>query len=194
MKADVHSLEKKALQWATEYFRGVAADLTPDGSKRRLQENTVKHLLECHERDKEGWDDDPDHVGLWVSAARKGIGEIGPAELCNFAAILLERGEPLPTSLKKFVVDFLRTPNGKKRQGRDFYVLKHRNLQIALVVHRLAKKGKFPPTRNEATDSASAASIVRDALEIGAGVNLTEANVCKIWRGFRPFFDAMDPI
>ena len=58
-------------------------------------------------------------------------------------------------------------------------------LDIAVAISEIVKLWKLPATRNNATaDSnarASGASIVREAIEKGANIHLTEAAINKIW-------------
>jgi hypothetical protein len=102
------------------------------------------------------------------------------------AAALLERNEQLPSSLREFVVDYLRKPKVNRKAGRDFFDLKLRNMVIAETINIISERWKFHPTRNDATEDASAASIVCDALVEGAKLRLTEAAINKIWRRFGP--------
>ena len=116
---------------------------------------------------------------------------------CEVAAALLERNEQLPSSLQEFVVDYLRNLKVKRKAGRDFFDLKLRNMLIADTINTISWRWKFHPTRNDATEDASAASIVRDALAEGAKLRLTEAAINKIWRRFGPLaraqLSAADP-
>ena len=105
---------------------------------------------------------------------------------CEVAAALLERNEQLPSSLQEFVVDYLRNPKVNRKAGRDFFDLKLRNMLIADTINIISWRWKFHPTRNDATEDASAASIVRDALAEGAKLRLTEAAINKIWQHFSP--------
>ena len=50
------------------------------------------------------------------------------------------------------------------------------------AVDHIVDTWKFPATRNSATKTPSAASIVKIALENGAGLHLTEAAINKIWK------------
>lgn len=103
------------------------------------------------------------------------------------AAALLERNEQLPSSLREFVVDYLRNPKVNRKAGRDFFDLKLRNELIAHTINIISERWKFHPTGNDATEDASAASIVRDALAESAELRLTEAAINKIWRRFGPY-------
>ena len=105
---------------------------------------------------------------------------------CEVAAALLERNEQLPSSLREFVVDYLRNPKVKRKAGRDFFDLKLRNMLIAETINIISERWKFHPTRNDSTEDASAASIVRDALEEGAKLRLKESAINKIWWHFGP--------
>lgn len=191
MKADVQSSadpEKEALQWAVNVFRERAADLTPEGSKRCLEEGAVNALIGWHDS-MTGDDDEVDHLALYVNAVRKGLrSDVGIQELCKVAAILLERGDKLPQPLRSFIVEFLRNPNVGVRRGPgpNFYDLKHRNLTIAFVILHIVETWKFPATRNRASKRPSAASIVQEALAKGAGIHQSESAINKTWKQFEP--------
>jgi hypothetical protein len=116
--------------------------------------------------------------------------------LCKFAAVLMNEGEPLPESLRLFIMMFLLEPNWflKKvgAKGRKYGHLKLRDLFIGGAIEDIVEKWKFPATRNEATERPSAASIVRDALKRGAGIHLTEKAVNTIWGEVRWIHDDYD--
>jgi hypothetical protein len=195
LKADAQSsLEREALEWAVAYFRTHGAELTGDGSRRRLIADGVAFLLKEHDKAKDGFDDYVDGVDAYLHAWENGIEAGLPDIRREFAAALLERGEPLPRRLLKFVADYLRNPEtaGRKR-GQNIYKLKHRNLAISFAIAQIMEKWKFEGMRNDATVGASAASIVRDALEKSASLHLTEAAVHKIWRYFGAYWRAMAP-
>ena len=110
---------------------------------------------------------------------------------CEVAAALLERNEQLPSSLREFVVGYLRNPIVNRKTGRDVFDLKLRNKLIAETIIIISERWKFHPTRNDATEHASAASIVCDALAEGAKLRLKEAAINKIWRRFGPWARAL---
>jgi hypothetical protein len=184
VKADAQSVEQEALQWATDWFRDCAGTLSVEGSRRFLAASAVNSFLEAYDRAKDGGADDKITVEDYLYELQEE--QFTPDLRCAAAAALLERNEHLPTSLREFVVDFLRNPKVKRKAGRDFNVLRHRNKLIAETIQIIAERWKFHPTRNDATEGASAASIVRDALAAGAELHLTEAAINKIWRRFGP--------
>ena len=128
----------------------------------------------------------------------------------EFAAALMERGDPLPDGLHHFVVEFLRNPNKPRwpnkyddekylafvdevrsliarKPGQGSNDLNPRNTCIWAAIEHIVRTWKFPATRNRATTrSASATSIVREAIEKGARLHLTEDAVVKVWRKMRP--------
>jgi hypothetical protein len=72
-----------------------------------------------------------------------------------------------------------------RRPGQSKLDLQSRNVSIWAAVEHIVRTWKIPTTRNQATENACATSIVREALEKGAGVKLKEAAVVKVWRNMR---------
>jgi hypothetical protein len=108
MKKDVRPAEdreREALQWAINYFRNCAADLKPDGSRRKVNELNKKLQMDWVNSGPENL-----HVELtdYIAAARQGYD--GGLDLLDLAATLIERGDPLPVPLRAYVTDFLRNP------------------------------------------------------------------------------------
>ena len=182
MRAAAQFLEREALQWAADLFRVCTSILSAEGSRRFLAVSAVNSFLEAYDRAKDGGADDKITVEDYLYELQEE--QFTPDLRCAAAAALLERNEQLPTSLREFVVDFLRNPKVKRKAGRDLNDLKQRNKLIAVAIQIIAERWKFHPTRNDATEGASAASIVRDALAAGAELDLTEAAINKIWRRF----------
>src|SRR5262249_3913791 len=103
--------------------------------------------------------------------------------------------KPMSQNLQTFVYFRLLHPNMKVRQNSDGYSVSafkrksgpkaddwmYRDWQITHAIESIRYKWGFQATRNPASQSPSAASIVRDALEKGANQNLTEGAVNKVW-------------
>ena len=196
MKADAQSVEREALQWAADRFRDHASVLPAEGSRRFLLASAVSAFLAAYDIAKHSnKTDDKIYVEDLLPAFKEEY--FTPDLRCELAAALLERNEQLPSSLREFVVDYLRNPKVKRKAGRDFFDLKLRNMLIADTINIISERWKFHPTRNDVTEDASAASIVRDALAEGAKLRLTEAAINKIWRRFGPLaraqLSAADP-
>jgi hypothetical protein len=108
--------------------------------------------------------------------------------LLVLAADLIERGEPLPASLRQLVVTTLRLPRPPLRlsmRGSGKRERKHgRDRAIWSTVNEVADKTGFRPTRNRAGRAKgappSACSIVAEVLG-KLGVLLSEDAVEKIW-------------
>jgi hypothetical protein len=189
MKADAKpSAEADALQWAIVFFSVIRAELTPDGSKSVAYD--AETIVYMHDEWGKEESNDVDYRAYLARLFRVSItpeGDPAVFELCALAATLIERGEPLSGPLKTFIVKFLRRDPifvAAKKPGPKGGHLAHRDVCIGEAIEYLAKTWKFPATRNVATDRPCAASIVREALEKGAGVHLTEAAVNKIWRWY----------
>ena len=102
--------------------------------------------------------------------------------LCDFASALTTYGKPPPLWLQKYLVSAVRYAGRPRRErGRDPYASSHRNLTIATAIYMLVEFDGYRPTRNTATTTECASSIVAKALE-RIGINMSEANVVAIWR------------
>jgi hypothetical protein len=175
--------EKDALKWAIDFFREEADVLRPSGSKAALYESDT--LIDMHDN----WRNEQPrkfhaYFAELLNASLDEDGDYARFRLSALAAELLERGEPLTGPLKVFVVKTLRrdpifeSPTKRGPRPND---LIERNLCICEAVEHIIKAWKFAPTRNVATQTPSAASIARDALEHGVAVHLSEKAVNKIW-------------
>jgi hypothetical protein len=104
--------------------------------------------------------------------------------LYDVAAKFVESGRSLPERLRAYIVGVLSSAASAQhvRRGRNPYAKHPRNFDIALAVREVVVLG-FRPTRNAATEAASACSIVKQALET-LGIHMTEKNVEKIWERF----------
>ena len=121
MKADAKpSAGAEALGWAAEFFRNCKGDLKKEGSRARGNEIVLQMFLNA-------WSGS-DADAAWLVRRLKGY-----SWLPEFAAALIEKGDPLPGPLRDFVVAFLREPNkwlmkphrGPKRTdffARDVYI------------------------------------------------------------------------
>jgi hypothetical protein len=176
--------ESAALEWATDFFRSCAADMTPAGSRRAAVEFGLNTILSGYDAEVQNHSENLDSrlIGLIKKLE-------GTDLLPSFAAALLERGDKLPAPLKDFVVAFLRDPGRwqTRQRGRKTLTLTIRNSNIGAAVGFVAAQWKFPVTRNRAQKirRACAASIVRDALASGARIHLSESDVVKAWAAFR---------
>jgi hypothetical protein len=199
MKADARpSAEKEALSWAIEFFRTRARYLNP----KSFRENNLKYVEQC----AEDWFVLPEGEReeqlneLAELAIFDGDG-FATMYLCELAIKHIGKEMPFPPKLRLFTFFRLRWPNVKwhseARNGAsglagarikkspgpssDEFLL--RNGAILTAVAQIIDKWKFQATRSPAsTDKrVSAASIVRDAIETGAGRHLTEAAINKIW-------------
>ena len=178
--------EEEALGFATWFFRSCAKYITVEGGKLHSIEMVAN--MPPDERDK--------HIkNLGGLALIKG--DLHAIEiLCGLAARYIAEGKPLPESLLIFTCLFLRHPFTKWRDGGDKLVpgekvkpkpgprpRNHsgRNHAICAAIETIVIDWGFAPTRNAATGAASAASIVRDGLEKGGKIHLTEVAINKIW-------------
>jgi hypothetical protein len=185
VKADAGArseIEKEAFEWAIEYFRKCAEELKPKASKRLTEKGVAYFVLDVidHPLPLDTPESLDNFVSIYTQLARKD--ELHLRGMCRLASILLERGDPLPKSLRSFVVEFLRDP-GKKiaaRPGPSGADLLHRNERIAMAIQAIVNRWKLKATRSAATGRASAASIAMEALA-QTGLHLSEKAVNAIW-------------
>src|SRR5262245_1878851 len=114
MKADVKPdvREKAALEWATEFLRNCAPNLKR-GSMFHLEGKLrLERVLELY-NSKEAKDYclgvAHRFIAYDIKFAREGHPE-ALRHICLLAAVLLERGDPLPEPLGKFIAEYLRNP------------------------------------------------------------------------------------
>jgi hypothetical protein len=196
MKADVkrspQGAEKEALEWATEFFRNCKYEL-----KRRNKLETLMSVLDpfldCYDSplskhrtlaEKE--------LASVVEEARKG--DAGALELtCNFAGVLIANNKPLPEDLRDFIFEFLCEPSfylTHRKPGRRSIDQVRRNIRIWAATEHIIRTWNFKATRGrEQKMRASATSIVREALETGAGECLGEDAVVDAWKACRSLDD-----
>jgi hypothetical protein len=171
MKADVADAEKEA---ALEYVKSnlslhQAGELTKEGSKRFHRKDCVRLLVSTLRHDSKFELD----VSAVLEAVRDGWQGITVRDVCAAASILIAHGDPLSTSLREFLVEFLRDPDKWMKAGKrgpSGYDLKWRDMIIAGIIGGIVRGWKFPATRNDATERPSAASIVHEAL-VAAGID-----------------------
>ena len=195
-RTDAFRDENAALQWAIETFRNNASALKGGGSKKeRLAYNKtlLLHLKRCVETIQ--------HNGapaMVVPESYETLHRIDNEELLDLirdageaketreymlavAAALIENENRLPDPLKKFVIEILRNlQEPSPGPGRKRSNLVERDSIIGFVVASICVRWKFSPTRNEATERASAISIAQKALG-QLGTDLTEGAISKIW-------------
>lgn len=194
--------ESEALEWAIDYFRD--SDLKSRGNSALLDFAVAEDVWRNDQKALDGYI--TFRVNCVLAYTGPSAGQVRRRHgkppwdlassvrgLCKYAAILMDRGETLPELLRNFILKFLLDPNlllkrvGKP--GRKHGDLKLRDLFIAGAIEHIAETWKFPATRNVATESASAASIVRGALESGARIHMVEKAINKIWGEQRRFND-----
>lgn len=187
MKADAQSsAEKEALELAIEWLRLLREHLTPEGSKAIPYRADI--LISAYDKRHEYPERFRDLIVGTLVKAHRDADDADIFNLCSLAAELIERGEPLPGYLRDFIVKFLRRdpifkPSSKR--GRKRGDLASRDVFIDAVIAHIVKTWRFAATRNEAAGRPSAASIVREGLEKGADIRLTEKAINKIWHSYR---------
>jgi hypothetical protein len=201
MKADARSpAEQEALKWATRFLKSAANDLTVEGGKAAWVRGIAKLPPDSQE----------ELISEFTVAALV-HGDLYAFEILGeLAAERIAEGKPLSGALHAFTVLFLRHPFSrwrifegsvtaekiKSKPGPRQLELSHRNNVIIQMIKLIRVEWGLPPTRNTASRDtaahASGASIVRDALEKGANVNLTEAAVNKIWQKYSSFQRYLD--
>src|SRR6202035_2162757 len=127
--------EKDALEWATNYFRKYAANLTSEGSKSLRKYWSVFFFTEMR-------DNQPQRLDGYANAANP----ILAGDLHEFAATLIERGEPLPESWRHRIAEFLRTPSKYQttKRGPNGGDLAMRDITIAGKIREIVDKWNFP--------------------------------------------------
>jgi hypothetical protein len=122
----------------------------------------------------------------WMKATQDSRGAVTEYGAACLAATLIERGEPVPPRLRPFIAALLRRVFHPAWE--TLAVLKDdnapkavRDLAVWVAVIEVCQKTELLPTRNVATDTPSACSIVAEVLR-ELGIDKGEALVEKIWR------------
>jgi hypothetical protein len=191
MKADVRSsAEKEALEWAIGYFREHAEQMTPW---------SVPPMV---------WTADDAAIEKLAAMATVKADEGAAYWLREIAARRINRGEPLPRMVAKFVELTLRlwphpikmnldpvardecgvtlkVDRAKPKRGQRDYEHASRDAMIVMGMELITERWGFAPTRGEATrelaSRKSAASIVCAALRKAGVATIKETAVNKIW-------------
>jgi hypothetical protein len=192
MKADAQSSrEKEALDWAVDQLRASHHLLTPAWSKEQFDE-TIRLVRLDGEFGGEahfgnwpimGWSGSDEEISKHVKRARGGD-EQSHRVLLEVAASRVKRDLPLGNPLTEYAVEFLREQKKPKPRGPKRSNYMDRDLVITVTIWKIGVKWGFSPTRNPATDSPSAISIVQKALK-EVGFPMTEAAITKIWRRWK---------
>src|SRR5262249_23286011 len=150
MKADAHR-EQKALKWATRHFKGLRAAL----EREEYRPAPGAGLLYVHDQLRRSYGEDTDGFERRLSGHLSVNDNI--QDKCGLAAVLIERGDSLPTPLRKFLVEFLRNPQTatptKKPGPRASDKVRRRDDMINLAIERIMDIWGFAPTRNEASQT-----------------------------------------
>jgi len=122
--------------------------------------------------------------------ARAATGDqVAHGVLCFVAARFVESGCSFPPNLREYIAGALLSQSKEppqRRRGRDPYANYSRDRDVARVVKEIMNLG-FRPTRNRATESESACSIVSRALnelatELNLDIGLSDVAIEKIWQ------------
>jgi hypothetical protein len=127
------------------------------------------------------------HHAILIDCVRKGWQE-GADLLCDFAETLIEEGKTVPLWLQEYLVGAARGRRNilRRPRGRDPYANVDRDNEIVRMVQIVAEVFRLRPTRNAATTTECACSIVAKALK-RIEFDMSEANVAALWRArFRP--------
>jgi hypothetical protein len=101
-------------------------------------------------------------------------------------------GEKLPDSLRHKVAAYLSlNPQPKRKRGRKTRLTSPRNSNIYNMITLLKKNHGLRATRNRATETPSAASIVSEALR-QLGVRLSETQINRIHDDLHHFYHELD--
>ena len=196
MKKDVKrssdSREKEALEWATQRLRNEAREfrLKGNGGKETYNKLLSETLDDClsfiwpsavrnyPEQKEEKEEDIRSNLEKWA--------DIDARAMRNFVAERVERGDELPPSMRKFVADLLRDPRQiakPAKRGRKACDLLWRDHVIMTYMQSIVEG--IPATRHpryfEKSGHVSAASIIKEALETGAKVHLSEKRINNLW-------------
>ncbi len=121
-------------------------------------------------------------TGQWaaevITAARSGD-SIAHDALCEIAEHLLKFDDPIPPALVRYLLDGARrTPTRKAGRRRGENVIRDNLIWRAVEI---ATRAGLPRTRNPATVSDSACSIVAQALGDAGGPHLSADAISKAW-------------
>jgi hypothetical protein len=128
---------------------------------------------------------DDEKGGRLIAKAQDGD-QIAHNVLCWVASRFVESGCAFPTQLRAYIAGTLYSQSRKaprRGRGRDPYANYIRDDDVTRVVRKVVELG-FRPTRNRATETESACSIVAQALA-KLGIHLSVPAVEKIWSASR---------
>jgi hypothetical protein len=173
--------KRAALEWCVSLFNANREVLSRDGSKH-LNDIYIRELFAAFLA-KDGMEGMCEALAPHVELVRRG--KQIDFNLFEVAALFIERGYPLPESMREFFAEFLRKQHqgGPGPQGSD---LKWRNHMIGGAIRHVAEMLKIPKM-GRSEKHQSAASIVREALSTGAGVNLGEEAINDIAKKYGRF-------
>lgn len=126
-----------------------------------------------------------DGKGVEVIARARDGDALAKSLLLEIAAVYVASGCVMPERLRDYIVEKLQTEtsSGPERRGRPPHVNEARNFHISMAINAAARKYELRPTRNRASETESACSIVTQALE-RRGAHFSESAVEKIWQEF----------
>jgi hypothetical protein len=183
-----------ALEWAISFFRFHAEEMKRENGARVSLRGVLNSVMSR-------WDSlvkvNPDKVDVIAKSFIDNVIAEGHGYfLPHFAARLTERGDQVPAPVRDFICSFLRDP--KKWESRDRgppkIINNRRNILIGVAVMTIAQWSGIAPTRNRAAKASSASSIVKEALDKTAKLNITESTVERCWDEFRRSIDALHEI
>jgi len=120
-----------------------------------------------------------DRVDTMITLAEAGWHNAHEA-VCNGADSMIMNNEPMPDRLRAYIIGLAR--EGKPRPskpGKNAFDNFGRNICIVVAIKRLVEMG-LSATRNEASESPSACSIVAEVYA-RFGVHMSERAVEKVW-------------
>jgi hypothetical protein len=163
------------VEWATDEIIGVPVIDGPEIRYRRKEARNWDPYKFYNEQ----------RVDALIRRARSGDFVAADAA-CEIATQFIEDGLVLPDGLREYIIDVLlkQLPMPKKKPGRTPYANYARDFRIACTIRHVMDLG-FRPTKNRATKTESACSIVKGALE-RLGIYLSEPGIEKIWERFAP--------
>jgi hypothetical protein len=180
-----------ALEWAIGFFRFHRDEMKRENGERVSLGTVLNGGINV-------WDAvarlNPDKLDAYAQDVIDGMVANGLGYLVpHLAARLTERGDQVPKPIRDFICSFLRDP--AKWQSRDRGPPKiinvRRDILIGAAVMTIAQWNGIAPTRNRAAKGSSASSIVKEALDKTAKLNVTEATVERCWDDFRRMIDVL---